>query len=247
MNTRGSPWFQTYLTYFNCVEVCVVSIVFVCFILIPSEMVLCIALGPKYKSHVSRRLVNRIIVLSWLVSPTVAVTVWSLHTRGKLYYYMIADILVILHIIACFAAINAMSWKSIRKVSVPFQQQADQQNRNRSLNSKLIMVPALLVSSFASFNAIPDFVVYFHNGRHHENDMFCEITSLLWSGASMLEPLVYIFLNERVRGMAKVCVKRNMTSMRCLFTGRVQFTVVVLPKRPRRKKRKESDIRVPDY
>ena len=87
-------------------------------------------------------------------------------------------------------------------------QQQHKQQRHQQSNVRLYIVSLLIITSFSCFNAIPDCVFKFYG----ESVDFL-VVSLLWSVGHLVDPLIYIFLNRKVREEAKKTVRKMSASV----------------------------------
>ena len=128
---------------------------------------------------------------------------------AKLYYYLVADVIIALLIVITYTIII----KSIVK-------------RNNELdlkgagNMKMQVISVLLMVTFVLTNGVPDLIFLLDTEWH-----LYDLVSILWSLGYILDPILYIFSAQKMRKIAMTALAKFITCGRVKdFTTLTWFT-----------------------
>ncbi len=216
-----NDWYNSNYQYFDVVEIHMMTILYSSYILLLGDRLACVLLDIKYSAYLTKKLVRNVIFSSWLtgIVPGVLVGVVFPHKgQGKVYYYIAFDGIVITMTIITYTVIMV----SIRKMNnrrIP-----SSTLRNKDINGELktkrsMVVTFLLLSSFLSCYIIPDIVFVFH-----KDIQAYQVISLFWSLGFLLDPIIYISLNNELKGILlktwKRLLSKTLGHLSCKCTSR---------------------------
>ena len=209
--------FITYNTYFDIVEISIMTILYEAILLISTDRLACVLLKVRYKRYITEPLVKRVVVFSWIigiVSGPIMIPLVVTDEYSKTYYFMTFDVLVLLLVLITYINITVVLLGSDRR----FPQRSKHGGRIIILR-KIFLIPSLVVTSFVLFNVVPDFVILKVN-----NDISHNIIACLWEISFISDPLIYIYFNEKSKQIAisslktmincflKCCNRRRQTA-----------------------------------
>ena len=185
-------WYNTAIHYFVVMEVNVMTTIYVSFVAVTLDRLLCVVLGMKYSSYVTKKCVKIGIAFTWICTTFPGFIIWAIYPHpeiSKKYYYLGWDIIVLLLIIPTYAIVFNILRNNRHRSRFSF---ITSNNSNRHYQP--IFVGVLLALSFLIFNLVPDVVSLFST-----NHTVFYIVSLLWSTGYLVDPLVYIFVSKESR------------------------------------------------
>ena len=186
-----TDWYIENYRHFDVVEVSIMSVLYASMLVISIDRLSCLVLHIKYNCYVTEKLIKLGLIIVWLMGFACGPVMWFLisdNEYAKIYYYMTFDIAIIIA-----AGVTYLLFGRLIK----------QRNRtfvnDRSMKNlkNLFLVPSLIVTTFVLFNAIPDLIMV-----RHFNKVLYNVTAILWVLGLSSDPLIYIFLNRKSRGIA---------------------------------------------
>ena len=133
----------------------------------------------------SGSVIKRIIGATWLISflPLLLRYAISVKAFKVLYYLLFEGFITVLTVAFLVATKNRYKKRDDRFPKM---------NERKTFTTSL-----LLLVFFILFNAVPDFIFYFHQ----EHSVYV-IVSFVWSAGCLIDPVVYIFLNKETARIA---------------------------------------------
>ena len=196
-----SDWYQRNTGYLDIAEINILTVLFLCFILVTCERLACISLHLKYTTYVTKSLIHNVVLTTWLIGFTSGFFVWATgHSHAKGYFYLVFDVAVFVSCIITYSKI----YKTYQLSKKRFCNVSAMSVRDGRKQVKLSIVPFLIITSFLVFNAIPDVIFAFL-----ENEKSYRVAVFMWALGFLMDPFVYIYLNKKTRRTA-VCVLRRM-------------------------------------
>lgn len=220
------PFYDYINTYLDIIEINLMSILFSSIILISFDRLACVLLSVRYNVYIKESLVKDIILSTWIIGFTPGLFMWAIFPKSedaKVYFYKVFDVTIIITTIVIYATVINL----LRKQKKRFPRLSNNNGNHRQIKSlKMFLVPALIVTCFTLFSAIPDFIT-----MYYFNSITFHVSTCLWVLGFLADPLIYIFLNKRSRQVAmssfgyfrrSICVDRRSTK---LLTKRECLTV----------------------
>lgn len=190
-----NAWYLKYYIYMDIIEVNLMTILFISVLLISVDRLACVTLQLRYNHSVNQKLVQDILITTWLVGQTPGLIMWALASASeyaKAYYYMVFDVLIIFITLLVYITMIYLLHRRRRK----FPNLTEGQGPRRNL--KMFLIPCLIITSYIFFNAIPDLILM----KHFSHRIY-HVTCYLWAFGFVSDPLIYIFINKKSRKIAK--------------------------------------------
>lgn len=124
--------------------------------------------------------------------------------KEKKYYYMVYDILVLIVALTTYISIG----RGILERRKSFRNTENNSRLRRT--RKTFLIPFLILTSFVLCNVIPDIITVFHES----NDEVYSVLVCVWSLHFTLDPVIYVFANEKYRKTALKLI-RNYFPIYC--------------------------------
>ena len=193
----GVSWYKSGIHYFVVMEVNVMTTIYVSFVAVTLDRLLCVVLGMKYSVYVTKKCVKIGILFTWICTTFPGFIVWAIFPHpeiSKRYYYLGWDVLVLLLIIPTYAIAFKIIRKGKRRSRFSIIKKIDKVGDSQK-HYQPIVVGVLLALSFLVFNLVPDMVSLIFSTNH----TVFHIVSILWSVGYIVDPLVYIFASKESR------------------------------------------------
>ena len=177
-----------------------------CFISL--DRLLCAVLRLKYNYYVTTKRVNTILYSLWLFGFLFSIPFHFVdhnftYTFFYHYCYQICDPICVVIAIISFSVIASKLRKS-RITLTRFNQtiQTCQSiktsidiNTQRTPWKRMYYVPGMIIITFVVFYFIPDLIITIE----HDSEDIANITPFIWSIGLMTDPLIYIFVDKKIR------------------------------------------------
>ena len=200
----GIDWYKSAIHYLVVMEVNVMTTIYMSFVAVSLDRLLCVVLEMKYAYLVTERCVKVGIVCTWVCTTFPGFLVWMFFPHpeeAKRYYYLGWDVLVLLLIIPTYALVFKILRSNRRRLQF-FTTKSKSKMQYQSL-----VVGVLLTLSFLAFNLVPDVVILLFSSNHTA----FSVVSLLWSVGYLVDPFVYIFASKQSRNANQTSFSKIIT------------------------------------
>ena len=203
----NTSWYLLHYTYFDMVEITLMTILYSSIILISVDRSFCVILKIRYNHYITEKLVKTSLVITWVVGIFSGPIMWvsASHCEyGKIYYYLSFDIIVLIVAMITYLSYGKLIHNQNRKF-----QQTTEDTMHFKMIKQMFLVPSLIIICFILFNVIPDIIAikYFNNTIHH-------VIACLWGLGYNADPIIYIFLNKKCRVIVLNLLRRSRKIIR---------------------------------
>lgn len=172
------------------------------------DRLVCVLLHMKYKFYVTNKIVCKVMYGCFLTGLAAVIPLYFAHDKLQKHNifahgFIICDSVVVFTAISTYAYIAFILHLQRKKL-------CHQKQRNTTLRKQHV-VPALIISSYVLFYAIPDALMLITDFAEKEQ----LIVGFGWMIGLTLDPIIYIFFHEETRNVA-------LTTLKCTLRIRQQ-------------------------
>ena len=164
-----------------------------CFISI--DRLLCILLHTRYKYYITKTVIIKVHAFIWILPMLFSTTLYLIdesraRTVLSICIYPVLDALFVIIAVFTYSLIICKVNKSKK------DSRRSQTNASNKNECKKYLIPGLIILSFVSFYAIPDFIFAL---RLNKDWWSYYILGCIWNTSFIVEPFIYIFLSKPTR------------------------------------------------